>query len=1300
MGSSGRHSAPRCQLDDLLAGRVEPSAQEIIHHIHDVNPTGRALPRREAERRYGIKTRLQSLLVRQHQDALVVVRDAEEDDPAIVLLRHKFLGVAASHAVVADLDGDARSWVQRQIDLGLDEVSPDIRQPARPTHRRSSHGHGHPRSPLEAAMEDGHRALEAYDYDAARAAFERACSLAPQAVRPTCALLDLLVYQLGLDAEALRLADGLDGDVLAHPEVRAPLALAAARTGQGGLAERWVSELDGERAAEVHRTLADAALAGGDLSAARSALARARSAFAPDPELLALEKRLAEAQALAAKPHETALGEMVARDDWAGAEALARRILATNPASPDARRVLKEIATRARRAEQEGALAGLRAALERGDARRARQALAGLRALDADPATLASFDRAIQCIEDAQTKAREQQEVDEVVQRLSHPGSAHDLEAALGRYAGLAPCLRNEVRKRIDRRELLWLEEIAAHEEESRLAKLTPAIVAMGAAEGSLAAGDVDAARTTLAPHLPLLRHFRRGRDLVARLEAGEADARRRLAEDLLARAERAFEAGDHAQAWCLAKRIRRQHLPEARAGEPERLQRRVKAERAYGSVTRLIQRCIEANGFVSARLLLLSLLDTEISDSAKQGLQAQLVEVEARLRKDWVVLDQQRSDLHAGHALEMARTSFNPAGAQIGLLPGGQSAIFSCIQDDLLLARIVDVATSEIRRLLVWHLPPDLGTIVGQGLADHSLWLVDANGRYLEIGCDDWLPQVDSSFKALIPHGEELAAGLAIPQERALWLATVAKNGGDRCRVHVFDTISGRLLRTMERECDFRRVIGAARPSVARLNYEGSVRLTGARGTPMRDFDFSDEGSPLGIAAAPSGEGYLTLLRSLAQPERIVVVVGMDPRGTRNFRTVMAADYDRPVAIASVLPKRLCCVSYHDPKTAEARIIYLRQREDKLARLDNVPTHGTCELLQDEAATTCVAMRRTRDGAVLTRLDEAPMQFPEVGLVRFGIPPVTWPLWCSLAPDRGLEQKRHRQFLREQMALPENEDPSRWVAARMASCATSYSLGLCFYRFLRSEGLDEKADELLCSLQASFPTHPYVRLAGIERDASMGRWTGDELLGTTDDETVRVHLIHLRALLCLRDNRFADAIEILSDAPKNTACGLTEMLDLARALLAGLSAPARVDDNQPTGLQELVRTILWADHHLEQGDMEAARRLLDQAWIHEIGEVQSLARLAHIYLAAPADPAAFFRTAALLSDFVDADRIVTYAISLWLGKNTWDNDRVNGVFLRAEAWLEEIYAGKRPLASGDDSASGHSKGGDSHRDD
>ena len=77
--------------------------------------------------------------------------------------------------------------------------------------------------------------------------------------------------------------------------------------------------------------------------------------------------------------------------------------------------------------------------------------------------------------------------------------------------------------------------------------------------------------------------------------------------------------------------------------------------------------------------------------------------------------------------------------------------------------------------------------------------------------------------------------------------------------------------------------------------------------------------------------------------------------------------------------------------------------------------------------------------------------------------------------------------------------------------------------------------------------------------------------------------------------------------------------------------------------------------------------------------EEQTLARLAEIYLSAPAaaDPVVFFRTATLLAEFVDVHRDEDQPPPrLWLCEGTWDARRVEALLTRAAAWLDQVLGG------------------------
>lgn len=109
-----RHATDLPDAEEVLSGRAHANARTLIRMINVVNPTGRAMAGKSREQRYQLKSRLQSLLVREHADYLEVQRDPRDEH--LVTLRHQLLGDGC-HAMIAELEDDARSWVQMQLDL-------------------------------------------------------------------------------------------------------------------------------------------------------------------------------------------------------------------------------------------------------------------------------------------------------------------------------------------------------------------------------------------------------------------------------------------------------------------------------------------------------------------------------------------------------------------------------------------------------------------------------------------------------------------------------------------------------------------------------------------------------------------------------------------------------------------------------------------------------------------------------------------------------------------------------------------------------------------------------------------------------------------------------------------------------------------------------------------------------------------------------------------------------------------------------------------------------------------------------
>jgi hypothetical protein len=1131
---------------------------------------------------------------------------------------------------------------------------------------------------MDEALDEGRRALDEYDFETARAAFERAHLAQPLEARAVCALLDLFVQRLGLDADAIELADSLNPGLLESQEVAAPLALAAARTGDRERAERWSRTLDGPHAAEVHRTLAAAAIDAGDIAYAATALGRARQAFAADSELITIEKRLAETQALAVKARESQLAELAAHADLALAVAVAHEILAEHPGSVPARKVLKEAALRAREAERTAALTEIQAALAARDTKRARLALARARSLDANQATTKESEEAMERIESAAKEAAEQSEIDAISARLARIASSAEWEAVLASYASLDARPRAEVRRKNGCRELVWFDELEASREASRLAKVTSAVMAMAASDAALSAGHPEGALVALAPHRQVLRDSKAGRDLVARAEVAAAEERRSHARSLLTQAEAALAAGDLTRTQSLIEAVRRSELPESLGGRFEELKNVVAARRQRQSEVESLERHLGEGDLIRARQLLFHLLHASGTREEVEAWNAHLSDIEARLRDEWIILDHRpMAGLDVRDAPEMSWVDVDRDGVAVALLPGGQSAVFMSTSDRLVFIRVVDVESREIRRLVVLRAPEALG-YPAHGLAGDRLWILGEGFQLLEISCDDWLPRRWCSLKSHVNAGQRFESGFALPQANAIWLRSSDPSPGWVLHSHVIDTEDNRLLRTTSKDLSVRPILGTSPPLVIRTAYQEGAHIAGARGVPLIDLSLPRSYQVLGVSSCPSGSGFLVLAFSENEPEETIEVFATDTNGKVRSHVSLPGIGERPSTIATVHASGVTYVSYHEREAGELRLARLGDQAGNLVLSDETSPDGECILLQDEAATTALALRMTARGVDLSPIGEVPPHFAGPAVEYIEIPSFEWPLSCTPVPDLSLADSLRRDFAQAFYGLPEEQRPA-WVERRGEALVDMPAGLLCLRDFLHGSGVEGAAEEILQVAERLHPNDLYVRLAVVEREARAGRWTGDNLLEEATDAAFREHLIHVHGLALFRADKPEEAIKAWSSAPTENHCGIEPLVNLVKAVVVAQS-DLHSEADETADLPGLIRATLRSDECMVRGDLDGARRVLDRAWIRGVRETQTLARLAELHLATPieADPLTYFRAASLLAEFAEVgEHDFRLARRLWLGARTWDQERIKLLVTGARAWLEKARPSK-----------------------
>ncbi|HHH27384.1 MAG TPA: hypothetical protein ENK57_03405, partial [Polyangiaceae bacterium] len=392
---SRRRKANVVDPERVLRGAIELDVRGLLDLIHDINPTERGLPRAEEERRYVLKSRLQSKLIRDFDAELEVESD---DTQRVVAIRHRYGGGDGCHAILDELDDDVRAALRRRFD---EHAAPSAAEPS-PT-REAPAAPPEPSSPprdaasLDALLHAAEAHLEAYAYDEAREALEAAFDVSRGATAAAIPLLELLVELLGVDADVVALEPRLSRDAAKSPEVGGLMALATARAGDAAEAERWLRGVDDDiRRVEVHAALADRALTKGDLAAATTALNVVRALDPASPHVLRIERAIAEREQRERAPLEAQLAELDHDPDQA--RRLAEQIVARWPDSGVARRTLRRLDDQARADRLAALLQSADDAERDGALDRALEQLCAARSLCKDPTDRDALDRRVDAL--------------------------------------------------------------------------------------------------------------------------------------------------------------------------------------------------------------------------------------------------------------------------------------------------------------------------------------------------------------------------------------------------------------------------------------------------------------------------------------------------------------------------------------------------------------------------------------------------------------------------------------------------------------------------------------------------------------------------------------------------------------------------------------------------------------------------------------------------------------------------------------------------------------------------------------
>lgn len=1255
-GGSKRDDLP--SPEDVLAGRVAPLPSVLMRVIHAVNPTGHELPSRERQRRYELKARLQSLLVQRHAEDLVVLPGSQE---GVATLRHRHLDVDACHTVIAELHGDARSWVQYQLDVGAGMAED---QSASVVRARGSGDVSHGAHGREAAgarggdtVEAARRALDEYDYDRARDLLAAAVRRDPGDARAAGALLELLVDTLGDDRTALDVAESLSGDCMQAPTVRLLLALAAARAGSTGQALELSRRLDHHRVGEVLAIVAERTLKDGDILAAERHLAALRQR-GPSSEVSRLDRALAEERARRRAPEEK---ELLALSERGLTESVAKRaaaLLDGDPGSAVARKIVSDWARLERSRRADALRVEVERVLERND-------LAVARTLVRDPLwslvareVARPVEERLAALHDAERATATEAKVGAVCSLLDA-----DLRRGLTAYAELDDERRALVRQRRDETALAWLDAMDG----VRADLAIDAAHALRLAE-SLIEQDPARVLQALLPHAKELRAVRHATELRNRATEMMEARRRDQASSGLVEVLLAADSGNIAQAKELLARLDVKGLSARDRAELDSLRDQVARLDGLGRLAGEYEALLAESNPVEARRIA-----RRLASAAEGAERERWTGIEERLGQDvatgfCLLVDDSARSLEVLRAFDWTRHEEAPVP---WIQVDRQELVLADARGRWLFVWIVDLAARTVVRSIGLRTPEPLGMLDFLVQGD-TLWLLGGDGAVLAFDLEQvevtrWIPS-----SRLVRNGDRMERMTMAPPA-FVWVTT--RDPRDEWRIRVFDLEQDRYVREIP---EGEHALFVPAPSEGRvLHTRGGtpeLYLPGGKRTselrPSHDF-----GAWSAAAVHPSGRGIVGLLSEEDAPEGSPGLLVQDPGATGAIVEIPHSDPVRISGIGTSLRARATYVHHFDDDGARS-LARLGLEGERLVLEEQAPAPDRLVLVQDLTAQGLWALWTADDDVRWEELRGASQELAPLGEPFRRRLPVKHPhLFCAGAKG---ERKKVAQALLEGLSSPGSlarilED---FWERRMDEPETLIAFGLALHMARRYD----EAREFDRRTWERHAQHPEVRMLRADERAKHGQWSEVlELLADVDPENLpsayRGHFHHVLALAYLVAGDTERARNAVDRAQRHGPedCELDDLLELADAADAPLVA--KWEDVGRSAPGRILWAIRTADARLEAAEPRGALAALEHVDVLKHHEVQSAARRAEAYLALELGSTTDrLRKIHALATFCDAhDEGDSFRREMIVPRGAYSRERLDELSRRALQWLESV---------------------------
>lgn len=1219
------------QPEDLLTERASATARDLIRMIHRINPTQKGVEPRKAAHRYRLKARLQSLLIRRFGEDLII-EQPDVNQPQLIGIRLRNFDEDACHAPIHELDEDARSWAQRQIDesqLDLSQESsglgdlPTVDSPAPSSQSEPEEAE----LSVDELLKLGSKALEEFDYEKSEALYRLALQRSKGGLQPAQALLELLIGHLAADEKALTLSKSFPSSTLKDKEVRIRLATAYARSGRIGRALDTIRRIVEPEAAQVYYLAAKHFVARRDEDRALKQAAALKACGSAELvlETEQLEKDIHALKARRLEPLETRMLLSWKAGDAEEASELAHRLLSLMPENKAARKVLGDIEKEARQHRIESLLQRAREARDRQDFEQETDILTRILAMGK------KTPRMKRLLAEAQRQAshqRKKAEVDDLVSSWS----AGEREKSLLAYAELGALQRERIRARIHDLHFNWMETALAVSGTVKPLKLARAVLALGQCTEALEAGrDPRQVIEQLGLHGKTLQCLPQAREILTQAETRIRTLEKKEKQRLLAEAEAFVEAGDFSKAGERIEQLKGFRLEEADRKRLEPLKRRLLHFQKIQRLRSRYEESVRRNDEVTGRRLA-GRIARLLEDSSARDWADKVPEHTAAIRKQWCLSTAELFELPGCYGTLGLNTYSD--GPSCLLLPGSRQVLVATALNRWLFLRAFDLSNRRFHRGYLLQAPRTL-ELTKATIDGDTVWINDMKGQVFQLRLNPFDVLFWHDFGASTAGETEYEDALLCPQSRILWLR---ESGATEYRDDVFEIVNIDRARSVRRikSTGFpgRIYVGSEYRTVLQELMGRSVRICTDEGKVLETFALETVGSFHHAAVHPNGSDYIFLpyddtgaldpaINSQMRGD-FMLVLEVKPDPEKRYKPIKISNSDGEAhhGVATSLEHGIVFAHFFQESGNRFgyRIAAWKPTDNGLEMLFNVNAPENLILACDETSRQVAAVAFSPFEFEARLLDEQPPEFSATIVdspPASDPPPFEGPWVCSL--PTGKTNAASMAF----MLQLRNSDfrETRRMMRQMKKNAPADDVAALVYALERMLRLEESRD-LRRWMQEKYPDHYLVRIDLADEASRESDWPAviDLLQGLPReglDDGLACHLCHLLGMAYFSQGEVQQALGTWKEglAYENGRCELEPYIEYAEVALRSPAAGKKREATATSAASRMLSIFEQVDRHLAHRQWKQAIAAVESKAPLTDADQQILARLAHAYL-------------------------------------------------------------------------------------